>query len=161
VRFAVTSLALLGMAGIAANAQINEVPLLVGKDIPPGMIAPKKIGMPRTGMYPPIAIRCHLVGEAVLELLVAAGGSVESAKIVKSAGYKVLDDAAVNFANKLRYAPATLNGVAVASRIDFTLEFDTRVPRRPYCDRYPDTFPDKASATPQTNQDTSVSNLGH
>lgn len=137
------SLFLISVSGAAA--QTDNVPLLGGGDIPPGMTAPQKIDMPKTGMYPPLGVRCHLVGDAVLELLVAADGSVESAKIVKSAGYRILDDAASSFARKMRYAPATLNGAPVASRIELTLNFNTHVSRQPYCDKYPEAFPDNAA----------------
>ena len=143
MRNLVTILALLGGPGV--DAQTTDIPLIVSKDLPPGMVAPKNIDRPSGGMYPPLAVRCHLVGKAVLELLVYADGSVGSAKIVTTTGYKILDEAAENFASKFHYLPATLNGVPIASRIDLILNFITGVKRKSYCDNYPETFPDTVS----------------
>lgn len=76
--------------------------------------------------YPVQARAEGLEGFAVLELNVDEKGGIKSARIAQSAGNKLLDDAALEWANGIRLAPAMHNGVAVASvknlKVNFALK---------------------------------------
>ncbi len=52
-------------------------------------------------------------GTTVLKILIAADGTVDSAIVLESSGYRPLDSAAVANAGKLRYRPAEQGGEAV------------------------------------------------
>ena len=64
-------------------------------------------------------------GTVKLEVIVEANGSVSSARVIKSSGYKRLDNAALNAAKKARYAPKQVDGSPV--RTKFKTSFDFRI----------------------------------
>ena len=151
VRRIAAILAALVASEIGAIAQLNEPPLLVGTDLPPGVVAPKNISGQIPFNYPPVAVRCSLTGSATLELLVTEQGAVADAKIVATTGYTSLDAAAIEIARQLRYQPATKDGVAITSRIKWMTNFQL-VGHGPYS---PCTLPPSAftnGVPPSNNQ---------
>lgn len=67
--------------------------------------------------YPPALFDQGIGGTVVLRLFVTSDGTVvpDSSRIQESSGYPALDSAALAAAPRLRYAPATRNGVPVAA----------------------------------------------
>ena len=61
-------------------------------------------------VYPDQAQAEGLEGDVHLYLLVSDSGNVKHTKISKSSGYKLLDDAAIDYAKKLKFEPARKNG---------------------------------------------------
>ena len=57
--------------------------------------------------YPREARQEGLEGCVEMNLLVNERGNVEQAKVTQSSGYQILDDAAIEFAKKLKFNPAT------------------------------------------------------
>jgi TonB family protein len=80
--------------------------------------------------YPTALFEQGVGGTVVLRLFVTVDGTVvpDSTRIQESSGYPALDSAAVAGAPKLRYAPATRNGVPVAA--PFTQPIIFRAPLR-------------------------------
>lgn len=76
--------------------------------------------------YPKDALRDHVEGEVGLALSIDATGHVTDARVTKSAGHG-FDEAAVETAKKFVFTPATQDGVAIASTVDFTMPF--RIPK--------------------------------
>jgi TonB family protein len=71
----------------------------------------------------PSAARAEGVEATVrLELVVSAGGSVEEARVVRSAGHG-LDEAAMEAAHQFRFSPAIKRGQAVRVRMSWSVEF--------------------------------------
>ncbi len=70
----------------------------------------------RSGVFefPRSAWEKGIGGTTVLKILIAADGTVDSAIVLESSGYRPLDSAAVANAGKLRYRPAEQGGEAVA-----------------------------------------------
>lgn len=56
--------------------------------------------------YPGEALRKQFQGTVTIEIVVSAAGAVEEARVRKSSGYKVLDDAAVNLVKTRWHFPA-------------------------------------------------------
>ena len=63
--------------------------------------------------FPRSAWEKGIGGTTVLKILIAADGTVDSAVVLESSGYRPLDSAAVANAGKLRYRPAEQGGEAV------------------------------------------------
>jgi protein TonB len=63
--------------------------------------------------FPRSAWEKGIGGTTVLKILIAADGTVDSAIVLESSGYRPLDSAAVANAGKLRYRPAEQGGEAV------------------------------------------------
>lgn len=80
--------------------------------------------------YPPALFDQAIGGTVVLRLFVTEAGAVvpDSTRVQESSGYPALDSAALAAAPKLRYAPATRNGVPVAA--PFTQPIIFRAPER-------------------------------
>ncbi len=62
-------------------------------------------------VYPEIAKQTGVSGIVMLEVLVNEEGMVENVRVIR--GYPLLDQAAIDAVRQWRYAPTTLNGVAV------------------------------------------------
>ena len=65
--------------------------------------------------YPPAALRAQEEGEVTLEMLVAVDGTVLESKILRSSGFRRLDDAARRALALCRFTPGTEAGIAVQS----------------------------------------------
>jgi TonB family protein len=77
--------------------------------------------------YPLIARARGWEGTVDIGLLVLADGSVDTAKLQRSSGYGVLDDAAVAVARQSRFTPPAAHGLAVPlrGRIEYRFELMT------------------------------------
>jgi protein TonB len=73
-------------------------------------------------MYPPEARAQGLEGQVVLEIVVAADGTVASARAVQRLGLG-LDDAAIEAVKRFLFAPATREGRPVPIRMRWLMEF--------------------------------------
>jgi len=68
--------------------------------------------------YPEVARERDLEGVVRVEADVRADGTVADVRVVRSSGVAAFDDAAVSAVRSWTFAPATIDGVAVASTID-------------------------------------------
>lgn len=73
--------------------------------------------------YPQQALRDGFEGDVVLRLLIDADGSVAKVDIVSDPGEGLGAAAAEAVRREYRFAPATVNGVAVATTVPFTVHF--------------------------------------
>jgi len=74
--------------------------------------------------YPDIALVAKVTGLVILEATVAADGSVESVRVLRSV--KFLDQAAVDAVKQWRYSPLVLNGVPTPFVLSVTLNFSVK-----------------------------------
>jgi protein TonB len=75
--------------------------------------------------YPPVERRLGREGTVTVRVLIAETGFVSDVTLVKSSGFKGLDDAAVSWIRKhWRYKPALRNGRAVASMASAQVKFE-------------------------------------
>jgi len=72
--------------------------------------------------YPAQAKRSGFEGDVVLRLLIDADGSIAKVDIVSDPG-QGLGPAAAQAVRELRFSPAKVNGVAVATTVPFTIHF--------------------------------------
>jgi len=73
--------------------------------------------------YPQQALRAGFEGDVVLRLLIDADGTVAKVDIVSDPGEGLGPAAAEAVRREYRFAPATVNGVAVATTVPFTVHF--------------------------------------
>lgn len=74
--------------------------------------------------YPDIALVAKVTGLVILEATVAADGTVESVRVLRSV--KFLDQAAVDAVKQWRYSPLVLNGTATPFVLSVTLNFSVK-----------------------------------
>jgi protein TonB len=75
--------------------------------------------------YPPVERRLGREGVVTVRLTIAETGFVSDVTLVKSSGFKGLDDAALAWIKKhWRYKPALRNGTAVASTTTAQMKFE-------------------------------------
>ena len=89
-----------------------------------GVIAPL---LERKGVlqYPPIALRQHVEGVIELNVLVDEKGGVADAKVVTGVvGRSGLNEAAIDYARRQRYRPATKEGVPVKVWMPLRVKFE-------------------------------------
>jgi TonB family protein len=89
---------------------------------PPSVVPPSVVERVQPE-YPPDAERMGLTGTVVVRLVVDAQGRAASATVVKSAGHG-FDEKALEAASKLRFTPATRDGVPVPVQIDYEVRFE-------------------------------------
>ena len=73
--------------------------------------------------YPLIARQAGLEGTTVVRALVDKTGHVRDAKVAKTSGYAILDNAAVEAAFKNLFTPGIQNGYPVACWVSYRVEF--------------------------------------
>jgi len=73
--------------------------------------------------YPPDARRNRQEGLVIVSVEVAADGRAISTSLVKSSGFPMLDQAAVQAVRRWTFEPATSAGLPVASRVDVPVRF--------------------------------------
>jgi TonB family protein len=78
------------------NCSGTKPPVLLTKDVQPD--------------YPLQAQKEGKSGKVLLNLFITADGNIDKVRISKSSGYKILDDAAVEYGKKLRFTPANKGG---------------------------------------------------
>jgi TonB family protein len=89
-----------------------------------GVIAPL---LERKGalQYPPIALRQHVEGTVELNVLVDEKGGVTDAKVLNGVGGRAgLNEAAIDYAKRQRYRPATKEGVPVKVWMPLRVKFE-------------------------------------
>lgn len=80
-------------------------------------------GQPPSPRYPRAALRHKQTGEVVVRVLISPQGRVINAKVHKSSGHELLDDAALDAVRDTRFKPYTENGVAYSARADVPIAF--------------------------------------
>ena len=88
----------------------------------PVQVAEKLLIYKTLPTYPPSAYKHYVSGKVVLEAIVSAAGSVESAKVVS--GPKVLEQAALDAVKTWRYKPYVVDGKLARVQTTVTLTFD-------------------------------------
>lgn len=73
--------------------------------------------------YPPQSVRLGEQGVVLLALCIDAGGHVTAVQVVRTSGFRRLDDAAARAAKMWRYDPAMLAGKAVAIEVNLPVPF--------------------------------------
>jgi TonB family protein len=75
-------------------------------------------------IFPKTAQENELEGTTKLVILITEEGDVFKVNTVKSSGYKILDDAAVDYCSKLTFIPAYRGNTPVGSRMEWEVNFD-------------------------------------
>jgi protein TonB len=73
--------------------------------------------------FPSEARRRRIEGRVVLRLAVSAMGEVSRVEVVESAGYAILDEAAIDTVRRWIFEPARRNGRPVASTVTLPVRF--------------------------------------
>jgi len=73
--------------------------------------------------YPHLAQMAGLEGSVDVNLLITQKGKVKIAKVIRSSGYKILDNAAVDFARKLQFIPAKKKGKPIEVWVSWTMKY--------------------------------------
>jgi len=95
----------------ATVAQVNELPRPLNRD-----------ALNLRKYYPAQARKNGFEGDVVLRLLIDADGSIAKVDVVSDPG-EGLGPAAAQAVRELRFSPAKVNGVAVATTVPFTIHF--------------------------------------
>ena len=95
----------------ATAAQVNELPRPLNRD-----------ALNLRKYYPPQARKNGFEGDVVLRLLIDADGSIAKVDVVSDPG-EGLGPAAEQAVRELRFSPAKVNGIAVATTVPFTIHF--------------------------------------
>jgi protein TonB len=85
-----------------------------------GIQAPKKV-VDVLPLYPPAARLAQIQGIVILEVVIGAGGRVESARVLRSV--PLLDQAAIDAVRQWTYTPALLNGTPIPVMMTLTVNF--------------------------------------
>ncbi|MCS6922280.1 MAG: energy transducer TonB [Elioraea sp.] len=91
-----------------------------------GTLLPASIGTRLDPTYPWEARRNRWQGTVLLAVTVSPEGRPVAIDIVRSSGYGVLDEAAVEAVRQWRFVPARRNGVAVEDRVAVPITFRLR-----------------------------------
>ncbi len=73
--------------------------------------------------YPRLAQMAGLEGSVDVNLLITQKGEVKIAKVIRSSGYKILDNAAVEFVRKLKFIPAKKKGKPIEVWVSRTMKY--------------------------------------
>jgi len=73
--------------------------------------------------YPPVARRMRLEGTATVRVLVGTDGHAERARLVKTSGTQMLDDAALEAVQRWTFVPARQGDTPVAAEVDVPVRF--------------------------------------
>ncbi len=73
--------------------------------------------------YPRLAQMAGLEGTVDINLLISKRGKVKIAKVIKSSGYKILDNAAVKFAKRLKFIPAERKGRPIEVWVSWSMNY--------------------------------------
>src|SRR3954469_5548697 len=95
----------------APAAQVSELPRPLNRD-----------SLNLRKYYPPQAKKAGFEGDVVLRLLIDSDGSIAKVDVVTDPG-EGLGPAAAKAVRELRFSPAKVNGVAVATTVPFTIHF--------------------------------------
>jgi protein TonB len=95
----------------ASSAQVSELPRPLNRE-----------SLNLRKYYPPQARRSGFEGDVVLRLLIDADGTIAKVDVISDPG-EGLGQAAAQAVRELRFSPAKVNGVAVATTVPFTIHF--------------------------------------
>ena len=95
----------------ASSAQVSELPQPMNRE-----------SLDLRKYYPPQAKKDGFEGDVVLRLLIDADGSIAKVEILSDPG-QGLGPAAARAVHELRFSPAKVNGVPVATTVPFTIHF--------------------------------------
>jgi protein TonB len=97
-----------------ANVQSN-------RPVQERIIGARLRGRPSRPFYPPISKRLGETGTVLLSITIDISGDVTGASVVKSSGYSRLDRAALEWARRRHYYPATRGGrpIAITKKIRY------------------------------------------
>jgi protein TonB len=99
----------------APVAQPAAIPVLSG--------APRFRRPPAPPVYPDHAREAGIEGTALLRLRVAADGTTREVRLLRSAGNRLLDEAAQAAARRWEIAPALQNGRAIEAWVEVPVRF--------------------------------------
>jgi TonB family protein len=91
-------------------------------------VAPKLLKT-TPAQYSAEGTREHIEGEVVVELAIDTAGAVSDARVLTGLGHG-LDEAALRAARQYVFAPATQNGVPIASTLELTISFHPPATRK-------------------------------
>ena len=77
----------------------------------------------RPPAYPSEAREAGIEGTPVIWLRISASGEVLDARVHRSSGYRILDDAALQWARTQKFIPASRDGVAVKAEVNKPVHF--------------------------------------
>jgi protein TonB len=95
----------------ASSAQVSELPRPLNRE-----------SLNLRKYYPAQAKRSGFEGDVVLRLLIDSDGTIAKVDVISDPG-EGLGPAAVQAVRELRFSPAKMNGVAVATTVPFTIHF--------------------------------------
>jgi protein TonB len=87
---------------------------------------PATVALEWQPIYPRECIRKGQQGEVILMVQVSADGDVLSVEVLQSSGHRLLDRAAVRSVERLRFVPATRDGVPVSSTLELPLLYQLK-----------------------------------
>lgn len=90
-------------------------------------IKPKPLVIPKPD-YPELARRAGMEGKVIVEAIVDVDGSVIDAKIFKSSGIPILDEAAIVAARRSKFTPAKQRDKFVRVRVNMPFDFRLQNP---------------------------------
>jgi len=85
-------------------------------------VKPKPISIPKPE-YPELARKAGIEGKAIVEAIVDTDGSVIDARIFKSSGNPMLDEAAIAAARRSKFTPAKQRDMFVRVRVNIPFDF--------------------------------------
>lgn len=74
-------------------------------------------------VYPPGAIEQNAIGKVSLKAFIDIDGKISKVEVIASSGYKVLDEAAIEWFHELKFYPAKEDNVQVGSFVSQTISF--------------------------------------
>jgi TonB family protein len=74
-------------------------------------------------VYPKGAIEQNAIGKVALKAFIDVDGQINNIEIIASSGYKILDDAAIEWFKKLNFIPASDGETNVGSFVSQTISF--------------------------------------
>lgn len=110
-----------------AAADTSRVYELADVESPPRPTNVAELRAALQGGYPPALLRAGTGGRVILSLVVAADGSVRQPRVVTSTD-SAFDAPSQAAAAVLRFAPATLGGSPVATRVEIPIEWQAPPP---------------------------------
>ena len=86
--------------------------------------APPSVKIQPRFLYPKVAQENGYTGTAKIIFTVMNNGSVDKVSVEKSTGYKILDNAAIDYCRQIVFNPAERNGKQVSCRIIWDINFN-------------------------------------
>ncbi len=77
-------------------------------------------------VYPLEAKLQHIQGDVLVGMSVGVDGTVQDVRVLRSSGFPILDETAIDYASKLRFRPALIDGEPIASNTQMLLKFRLR-----------------------------------